>query len=180
MCREIDINACTSIGYILKTHGLQGEVVIKFNPAYGDTLEEVDFLFLEIEGGLVPFFIEEETLRFRTDETANIAFQSYDDVDRIDPYVGCKVYVFTEDLVIDEDIVDFSILEGYQVEDQDKGALGKVDRVEDYSGNHILVVMVQEEEIMIPFNEEIIKDIHHEKRHIIVSLPEGLLELNEL
>lgn len=179
MCREIDINACTSIGYILKTHGLQGEVVIKFNPVYGDTLEEVDFLFLEIEGGLVPFFIEEETLRFRTDETANIAFQSYDDVDRIDPYVGCRVYVFSEDLVIDEESVEFSILEGYRIEDIEKGELGVVDRVEDYSGNHILVAMINEEEVMIPFNEETIKNIHHEKQLLVVSIPDGLLELNE-
>ncbi|MDC1105357.1 ribosome maturation factor RimM [Prolixibacteraceae bacterium] len=179
MCRDIDIAECTSIGHILKTHGLHGEVVVKFSPSYGDTLEEVAFLFLEIEGGLVPFLIEEDTLRYRTSETANIAFQTYDDVDAVDPYVGCKIYVFNEDLIIDEEILDYSILEGYDVEDADKGNLGEVIRVDDFSGNIILVIEIDGDENMIPFNTEMVKNIMHDQRRILVDLPEGLLELNE-
>ncbi|QZE14340.1 hypothetical protein K4L44_00080 [Halosquirtibacter laminarini] len=179
MCREIDINRCISIGYIMRTHGLQGEVIIKFNPAYGETFEEIESLFLEIEGGLVPFLIEEDSLRYRTGETANISFKSYQNVDLVDPYVGCKIFVFNEDVIIDEEITDFSILEGYHITDTQKDINGEVIRVEDFSGNIILSIEVDGEEVMVPFNTEIVKQILHEQRLIHLDIPEGLLDLNE-
>jgi len=43
-------------GTILKPHGRIGEAIIKLNKNISDRLSEMESVFLEIEGLLVPFF----------------------------------------------------------------------------------------------------------------------------
>jgi 16S rRNA processing protein RimM len=60
---RIEKNHCIEIGYIQKPHGLNGNVILIFNAEFKVTLEEIKYLLIEVEGGVVPFFIEEEGLR---------------------------------------------------------------------------------------------------------------------
>ena len=56
------------IGTIGKSHGVKGEVSFRFDDDVFDRVD-ADYLVLDIDGILVPFFIEE--YRFRGNETAN-------------------------------------------------------------------------------------------------------------
>ena len=60
------------IGRIGKAHGVKGEVTFMFDDDVFDRVD-ADYLILEVDGILVPFFMEE--YRFRTDSTANILFE---------------------------------------------------------------------------------------------------------
>ena len=57
---QINKNDCVEVGYIQKPHGLKGEVILVFDKEFEETFEELEFLFIEVDGGLVPFFIEDE------------------------------------------------------------------------------------------------------------------------
>jgi len=46
--------------------------------------------------------------------------------------------------------------------------------------NNLLVVEKEIEEIYIPFSESICVEINLENKEIVVDLPKGLLELNEI
>ena len=59
---------CVKVGFVQKPHGIHGELVIRFEEQYYETLEECPTLFLEIDNLLVPFFISEEGLRFKSGE----------------------------------------------------------------------------------------------------------------
>ena len=55
------------IGRLGKVHGVKGEVSLQFDDDVFDRVD-ADYLVLEIDGILVPFFIEE--YRFRSDNVA--------------------------------------------------------------------------------------------------------------
>ena len=60
------------IGRITKAHGLKGEVVFNFEDDIFDRVE-CPYLICEVEGILVPFFMEE--YRFKTDSSALVKFE---------------------------------------------------------------------------------------------------------
>lgn len=63
------------IGHIGKPHGLQGEVQFLFTDDVFDRVE-ADYLVIDMEGILVPFFME--SYRFRSDEMALVTFEDID------------------------------------------------------------------------------------------------------
>jgi len=58
--------------------------------------------------------------------------------------------------------------------------IGTAADILEYPGNEILVVERDEQEILIPFNREICREIDLNERKIRVDPPEGLLDLNEV
>ena len=60
------------IGSLTRTHGVRGEVAFQFTDDVWDRVE-ADYLFLRLDGLLVPFFLEE--WRFRSDDVALLKFE---------------------------------------------------------------------------------------------------------
>lgn len=160
------------IGQIGRTHGIKGEVVFNFTDDVWDRTES-EYLFLRVDGILVPFFIEE--YRFRSDSTALIKFLDYDTTDDVQFLVGCEVF-FPHALTpeVDEDTeYTWRYFTGFTLYDESRGLIGTIDRVDDSTQN----VLFQIEERLIPATEEWITDINHKERTIHMALPEGLLNL---
>ena len=53
----IELHEVQRMGYVLKTHGVNGELVVSI-PADMDWAEDTDYLVCSMDGILVPFFIE--------------------------------------------------------------------------------------------------------------------------
>ncbi|MGE0445538.1 MAG: ribosome maturation factor RimM [Vicinamibacterales bacterium] len=71
-------------------------------------------------------------------------------------------------------------LAGCAVVDAAGQAVGVVARVEGGAGSSRLVVTGDRGEILVPLAEDICREIDVAARRIVVELPEGLLELNEV
>jgi len=82
------------IGSLTRTHGVRGEVAFQFTDDVWDRVE-ADYLFLRLDGLLVPFFLEE--WRFRSDNVALLKFEDIDSADDARRIVGTEVY-FPKDL----------------------------------------------------------------------------------
>ena len=87
------------IGRIGKIHGVKGEVTFHFTDDVFDRTD-ADYLFLEVDGILVPFFFEE--YRFRNDDTALVKFEGIDSAEKATELTGCDVF-FARELVADND-----------------------------------------------------------------------------
>lgn len=164
------------IGQIGKPHGLKGEVIFNFTD---DIFDRVDcpYLICEVEGILVPFFLEE--YRFKTDSSALIKFDGIDSVEDSRQIVGSDVYFenkFIEES--DEEEVSLSYFVGFNAIDSEGNTIGEIVDIDDNTENWLFVVENAEgKEILIPAHEEFIIDINHKKKTIEMDLPEGLLEL---
>jgi len=179
MKKEILKSDCVQLGYIRKPHALSGEVELVFDPGMDLTLEEIEWVFLDIENGLVPFFIPEEGLRFKSDTSAYIHFEDIDNQESAKRITGCKVFVFQEDIVQGEEELTPSYLLNFKVADQTQGDLGVITEVNDYSGNLVVTVEKEGKEIILPLADELIISMDEKKREMLLDCPEGLIELND-
>jgi len=174
---QINKSDCVEVGYIQKPHGLKGEVILVFDKEFEETIEELEFLFVEIDGGLVPFYIEEEGLNFRTDDSAICKLEFVDTLSKAKDMVGCKVFVSDHAIIESEDQGTTSTLIGMRAFDEKFGDIGLISRVDDFSGNLVITVLHARAEILIPLSDEIITSIDEEKREIHLSCPNGLIEI---
>lgn len=167
---------CYHIGYFSKTHGVKGELNIKKN---SDLLEryKLESVLVDIDGGLVPFFISEiggikhESLRLRMTDV--------DCESKAKRFVGCNLFVPISDApnAFDDEEFTLDLLIGFTYIDEEKGELAKIEDILDYSGNTIFQLTINNEEVLIPFNDENLVEVNEEDKSITMITPEGLLDL---
>ena len=166
------------IGRLGKPHGVKGEITFQFQDDVFDRVD-ADYLIIEVDGILVPFFIEE--YRFRSDEVALLKLEDIDTQEAARQLTNSDVYF--ERRLSDEDedrdsslfTLHSSFLIGYRlVNDADGKEIGTIAAIDDSTAN---VLFELEDGKLIPVAEEFIKTIDSDKREIRVTLPEGLLEL---
>jgi 16S rRNA processing protein RimM len=159
-------------------HGVKGESSLQFTDDVFDRVD-ADYLVLQVDGILVPFFMEE--YRFRTGETALVKFEGIDTLEQARNLTNCEVF-FSRALAEEQtDEVSWSQLTGMQlINYRNEQNIGTVTSVDDSTENILLVIDDEKgNELLIPAVESFIKDIDMEKREIRVELPEGLLSLND-
>ena len=166
---------CEKIGYFRKTHGVHGEVVLEFEEHFEYSVEEAERFFVELEGLLVPFFISEEGLRFRSAKSAIVDLDGVDSDTYAQRLVGNSVYIYKNEIVDEPEESNLSY-NGYVLYDKIRGKIGIVESTDDYSGNVVLTLFFQGEEVLVPFNEEMLIEINEQEKKLIMNLPEGLLD----
>jgi len=170
---------CLKVGFILKPHGIHGELVIRFQEEYYETLEESPTLFLEIDNLLVPFFIAEDGLRFKSAESVITRLEWIDSDKKAKNLCGLSVYIDRMDVIEYEDELSPHALLGYCLYDETLGLIGEITGVNDYSGNVLLSVEYQGKEAMVPLNEDLIVRFDEDLHEIELRIPEGLFDLDE-
>ncbi|MBR0272672.1 MAG: ribosome maturation factor RimM [Bacteroidaceae bacterium] len=187
------------IGSLTRTHGVRGEVAFQFTDDVWDRVE-ADYLFLRLDGLLVPFFLEE--WRFRSDTTALVKFEDIDDVNAATRLVGAEVFfpkALTPEEVDEEDLtwqhfMGFEVLQNEELRmmnDEYKqqssiinhqssiNILGRVTAVYDQTANILLEVTTPDgHSILIPAHEDFILRADHRDRRLYVNVPADLLTLN--
>ena len=170
---------CVKIGFTQKPHGIHGELVVRFQEEFYETLEEMPVLLLEIDELLVPYFISDEGLRFKSGESVIVKFDWINSDKQAKDLCGLSVFVKEEDVVENEDEFLSGDLIGYKLYDQSLGLIGEISDVTDYSGNILLTVIYKEKECLVPFNEDLLVRFDEELQELEMDLPEGLFSLDD-
>ena len=160
------------IGRLGKAHGVKGEVSFQFDDDIFDRVD-ADYLVLDIDGILVPFFIEE--YRFKTDDNALMKFEGIDTQERARELTGCEVYFPREMAENDENQLSWAAIVGFELIDANTGkSAGRIASVDDSTIN---ILFELEDGKLIPASEELITNVDTKKKQIFINLPEGILEL---
>jgi 16S rRNA processing protein RimM len=169
------IENCYKIGYIMKPHGLKGQVTISLDPDAPENIDKVENVFIEVRERLLPYFIESISLR------GNKAFLKLEEVDSQEEAQRISrsaIYLpkasrprsgrgeFYDDEVI-----------GFEVHDTGLGSLGKVSEIIVAGPNKLLSVNYNAREVLIPLNSPFIEGVNKSRKKITVTLPEGFLEI---
>ena len=160
------------IGRLGKAHGVKGEVSFQFDDDVFDRVD-ADYLVLDIDGILVPFFMEE--YRFRNDTVCLVKFCDIDTQQRAQELTGCDVY-FPRALAEEtEEVPSFSMLVGFGIVDASDGKIiGNIATIDDTTQN---VLFELEEGTLIPASDELIENIDTEQQQIKMNIPQGLLDI---
>ena len=160
------------IGRLGKAHGIKGEVSLQFDDDVFDRVD-AEYLVLDIDGILVPFFMEE--YRFRSDSVALVKFCDVDTQQRASELTGCDVYFPRALADEDEDNVSYAMLVGFDIIDAGTGSkVGTVAAIDDATINLLFEL---EDGRLIPASDDLISDIDMKQGEIRMNIPEGLLEL---
>lgn len=164
------------IGRIGKPHGVGGEVQMQFSDDIFDR-SDADYLVIDCDGILVPFFIEE--YRFRSDSVVLMKFLDIDTQDEARELTGCAVFFPRNLSESTEEHVSLAIIIGFTLRDAATNEeIGTVESVDDSTLNILFTVRRADgNEVLIPVSENLIEDIDTVKRQISMNLPEGILDL---
>lgn len=165
------------IGKIGKPHGVSGELNMAFDDDVFDRTD-AEYLILEVDGILVPFFMEE--YRFRSDSTVLVKFCDIDTQEAARGLTGCDVFFPRQHADADADVATWNELVGFTVVDEATGnVVGRVTGVDDSTVNLLFEVQTQDgEELLLPAHEELIADFDRDSRTVSMHLPDGILDQN--
>lgn len=163
------------IGYITKTKGLKGEVQLYFEFEDYQQLD-LDVLFIEMNGKLVPFFVAAHKLQ--TNQTGTFYFDDVDHIDKAQPLVKKKVYMpLSKKPEREDDEFYYTDLKGFIAIDETLGELGEIIEVNEYPQQFVATVHYKNRDVLFPLNEDFIIEIDDEENTLHLDLPEGLLDI---
>ena len=169
MIRQEDVY---KIGRLGKAHGVKGEVSFQFDDDIFDRVD-ADYLVLDIDGILVPFFMEE--YRFRSDSVCLVKFCNVDTQQRAQELTGCDAF-FPRALAEEGDeMPSLSMLVGFKIVNNVNGkTVGRIAAIDDSTAN---ILFEMEDGMLIPANDDLIEVIDAEQQQIKMNIPQGLLDI---
>lgn len=170
----MDKDSVYRIGRIGKPHGVKGELTLLIDDDVFDRVE-APYVFVETEGLLVPFFIEE--YRFRTDTTVLMKFCDVDTEAAARELSGCEVW-FPRSLSDDDEAPSQAEIIGYTVVDAKSGRkVGTIDAVDDSTINTLFEVSRGDGgSVLLPANPELVEDVDRQASTIRLTIADGLLD----
>ena len=169
MIRQEDVY---KIGRLGKAHGVKGEVSFQFDDDIFDRVD-ADYLVLDIDGILVPFFMEE--YRFRSDSVCLVKFCNVDTQQRAQELTGCDVFFPRALAEEDDEMPSLSMLVGFKIVNNANGkTVGRIAAIDDSTAN---ILFEMEDGMLIPANDDLIEVIDAEQQQIKMNIPQGLLNI---
>lgn len=163
------------LGLITKPFGYKGQAYVYLDTDEPEKYSNLDAVFLNIDGEMLPYMIEDIQLR-----GANQAVIKFEDVDgeEIKSLMKTEIYLplsvlppLTGNKFYFHEVVGFSVI------DSEKGNIGKIVDFIDVLQQPIMQVDFNGIEILIPAIDKFFKTVDREKREIHIDAPEGLIDV---
>lgn len=168
----------TAAGVLLKTHGIHGELVAGID-GDGYEPEAGQFIFVAVDGLEVPYRID--SLRPRGSESCLLTLAGVDTDTVASALAGKTFSVESSLLSVDDD----EPADGFYIDDligyslvADGRLIGVVDDYDDSTDNVLFKVLAPDGRVLlVPAVAEMIDDVDPDTHTLVMSLPDGLLDL---
>jgi len=165
------------LGSLLKTSGVKGEIILKFNSDLPREIQKLESVLVEVDQKLVPFFIEE--IKAKSGSTATCKFEGVNSEESASEFITSDVYITNAQLNTLDIYVEKEInVAGYIVKDQNDAIIGEVIEFIEIPKNPLLNVKISNKEVLIPAKDELIIEVDDDLRIIKLEIAEGLLDLD--
>ncbi|WP_053992782.1 ribosome maturation factor RimM [Mangrovimonas sp. TPBH4] len=167
---------CFYLGKIVKKYSFKGEVLVKLDTDEPELYDHLDSVFVELRNNLVPFFIESSQLH--KSDLLRIKFEEVDTEQDADSIMKCDLYLPLEFLPkLEGNKFYFHEVIGFTIEDTNFGPIGTIKAINDSTAQALFEIDRDGIEILIPMNDEFIKEVNRDTKTILVETPEGLIDL---
>jgi 16S rRNA processing protein RimM len=173
----MDIDSCYLLGYVIKPHGLKGEVIVHLDVDFPEKYKNLESAFISKnkEKILIPFFIEKIQIN---QNKATIKFEDIDSIEQAEAMLSQELFLpltslppLTGNQFYFHEIIDYLVI------DEEKGLLGEVKDVYNLPNQDLIAMIYQEKEVLIPINDHTILGVDRLNKKLHVTLPDGLLEI---
>lgn len=167
---------CFYLGKIVRKHSFKGEVVAKLDTDEPELYENLESVFITLGNDLVPFFLEESLLQ--KGNQLRIKFEDIDSEEAADTILGSALYLPLKYLPkLTGNKFYFHEIIGFDIEDENYGLVGVITGVNDTSAQPLFEINSNGIDVFIPMIDDFIKKVDREHKKIIVTTPEGLIDL---
>lgn len=167
---------CFQLGHIAKLRGFKGEVSVFLDVDNPHEYKDLESVFVEIDGKLVPFFLEQ--IRVQNSGFAVVKFELIDSEKKAEKLRKCRLFL-PLDLLPETEGTEFYHFEikGFKVIDEEHGDIGIVTGILDISSNPLIQIDANGTEIMIPKQDNFIQKIDRENEVVYIKAPDGLIDM---
>lgn len=165
---------CYQLGKITKPFGFKGQVIFFLDVDCPDDYRELDSVFVEVKGKLIPYFIDTININ------GNKAIVTFEDLkaEEAQALVGCNLFLPLDLLPeLTGNRFYFHEVIGWKVIDSEKGDIGTIQSVIDFPAQPLFQIMKNETEILIPIIDPVIKEVNRKEKTILIEAPNGLIDL---
>jgi 16S rRNA processing protein RimM len=171
---ELSLQNCIQIGWFRKIHGVTGTLLLNFEPEWELSVRNTDILITLTDGLPLPWFVSPNGIRITTNSTALIDLDWIDDIKTAGKLCGNPVFIEKSKILHSAEKNEISEWIGFSICSEKGKPVGIITREENFSGNRVITVKIKNEEILVPFHPDLIKEVDFEIQRITMSLPEGL------
>ncbi len=167
---------CFQLGRITKKHSYKGEVVVHLDTDMPEKYQNLESVFLDIQGELVPFFIEESL--WTGGQKLRVKFEDIDNEEQALKLINHEVYLAIALLPpLKGKQFYYHEVEGFTAIDVNLGEIGVIKTVSDESSQALFIIQKGDKEILIPAIDSFISKIDRIAKIIYLETPDGLLDL---
>jgi len=167
---------CFFLGKIVKKYSFKGELLIKLETDQPKFYEQLETVFIDLKGSLIPFFVEKSQLH--KTELLRVKFEDIESEKDADALMKCHLYLPLSFLPeLEEDQFYYHEIIGFTVEDINFGKVGTIKGVNDHTIQPLFEIDRDGIEILIPINDAFISQLDKKNKKIILTTPEGLIDL---
>ena len=163
------------IGKLVAVFGLKGELLLKHTLGKKTSLKGLTALFIEDrKDAFLPWFIE--SARIKSADEVYIKLEGLDSREKAIRLVQKAAWIPETDhkkLAAKTSPVNFL---GFSVIHEGKN-LGEIQEVIEQPHQVLCRIEINNKEVLIPLHEETLQKVDKKKKEILVTLPEGLLEI---
>jgi len=172
----MQVDDCYQLGYVIKPHGLNGELQILLDVDAPKEYSNLESVFVLQGQQLVPFFIESIAVR---GDKAIVAIEEVESIDDAKVLKGAELYLPLAMLPqLTDDQFYYHDLQGFAVEDDQGEAIGKVEAVLEAGAQDLLQVKHESgKELLLPLNDDLLMKVDKEAQKLVMKIPEGLLDV---
>ena len=171
-------NSCFYIGFIAKKNSFKGEMSIKLDVQNPKDYLNLNFIYIDIEGQLIPYKIHSCILKKNL--FLQLKLEEINDEISAKSLIGKEVFLNKDMLpkLKKNEFFHHEII-GYKIISINGKDIGKIIYLNDQSSQTLIVLENNNgQKKIIPLVQEFIKKIDKKNKLLTVSLPEGLLDLN--
>jgi 16S rRNA processing protein RimM len=167
---------CILLGTIAKPHGTKGSLLLWLRNNTVENLKKKESVFVEIDGWLVPFFVE--TFQKNAPDTAILKIEEVDSEKIARTFAGYAVHILPEQVKgKKKSAKELPSLKGFRVTDMKRGFVGFAGEIAGNASNPLLQVIHEGCEFLVPVHTDIIVDVNDKTKEIRIDAPEGLFEI---
>ncbi len=161
------------IGHIIKSIGFKGEILVNDYDKKFDCKSNGKFLYLNIDEALIPFKIE-KTIAFKNNIRLKLEdVNNKNDASRLKEKL---VFLKKSDIIFNKEEIEIEKILNFEIIEKEK-KLGKVLDYYEKKIQSLIVTEIDNKEVLIPYNNNIIKKIDYKLKKIFVDLPNGLIDI---
>ena len=165
-----------SLGWVVRPHGIQGEMQIRLHNPGSHSLKDISSLYLRLKPQSSPVCYQIEKISIESTRTI-LALKGCHDRNMAESFRKAEVLIDPQQLPeLEEEEYYFFQLEGLPVYSIEGASLGVVQQVLESPANDLLVVLYQEKEVLVPVVESIVTEINIKEGYIRIQPIPGLFD----